>query len=280
MLRRPAIAGDGTDDTEDIDTEDTGIPTHRRTDAPTMIPQARLPVPAHASITLWPLPLLAGALPCVAALLAWALSTQLGLIPACNVFVEGCVSVSRAARHDLPNHLFRALLLPAAALQALVWLLTARWISGLLAGAPAALRYRPLAWLAPLGIAAAVALVLYGSFLGTEGRAYRWLRQYGTVVYFGFTCLCMLICSGALQRAVRSGAIVLSRPLQLATGALATLLVALGLANAIVGALVGDPLKDRVENVTEWWGSLIFVVGFFALAALWRRQGLRAQLLA
>lgn len=244
-----------------------------------MSPATR-PVPGPpATIALWPLPLLAGILPCIAALLAWGLSTQLGLIPACNVFVDGCVSVSRAARHDLPNHLFRALLLPAAALQGLVWLLTARWIGALLAAAPAPVRYRPLAWLAPLGVAAAVALVLYGSFLGTEGRVYRWLRQYGTVVYFGFTCLCLLICSGALQRAVQSGAIVLSRPLQLATGVLATLLVLLGLANALIGAVFGDPLKDRIENVTEWWGSLIFVVGFLALAALWRRLGLRAQLL-
>jgi len=37
--------------------------------------------------------------------------------PACNPYLEGCVSISRAARHGLPNHLFKALVLPAAALQ-------------------------------------------------------------------------------------------------------------------------------------------------------------------
>jgi hypothetical protein len=229
--------------------------------------------PAPSTLPLWPLPLVAGLLPCVAALLAWWLSTRLGLIPPCNVFIDGCASVSRAARHDLPNILFRALMLPAAALQGLVWLLAWRWLRGLV---PA---YRALAWLAPLGLLAAVALVLYGSFLGTEGRAYRWLRQYGTVIYFGFTCLCLLITGGALQRAAAAGRLVLSRVFQHLMGALATVLVLLGLTNALIGAAYGSPLKEQVENVTEWWGSLIFVIGFLALALLWRRLGLRLQLL-
>jgi len=221
---------------------------------------------------VWPLALLAGLLPLVAALTAWALSTHLGLIPACNPFVDGCVSVSRAARHELPNHLFRALMLPAAALQGLVWLLAARWLASLLPP------YRLLAALAPLGLAASVALVLYGAFLGTEGVAYRWLRQYGTVVYFGCTCICLLVAGGAVQRAVAAGRLVLARWVEHALVALAVTLVSLGLLNAMVAALIGGELKARMENVTEWWGSLIFVLGFLALALMWRRAGLVVQL--
>jgi len=80
-------------------------------------------------VALWPLALVAGLLPAVAALLALALALQAGLVPACNPFVDGCVSISRAARHGLPNHVFRALVLPAAVLQALAWLLQARALS-------------------------------------------------------------------------------------------------------------------------------------------------------
>jgi hypothetical protein len=138
--------------------------------------------------------------------------------------------------------------------------------------------YRPLAWLAPLGMLAASALVLYGSFLGTEGQVYRWLRQYGTVVYFGFTCLCLLITSGALQRAAGCGVMAVSWPLRVATGALAVALVLLGLTNAIVAAVFGEPLKNRIENVTEWWGSLGLTLAFVVIAALWRRWGLRVRL--
>lgn len=225
-----------------------------------------------AGLPLWPLALLAGLLPCAAALLAWWLSTRLGLIPACNVFVDGCVSVSRAARHELPNYLFRALMLPAAALQGLVWVLTAHWLRQL------GVRTRGLAWLAPLGLTAAVALVMYGSFLGTEGQIYRWLRQYGTVVYFGFTCICLLLAGGGIQQAVRAGRLGLRRWQERAMVSLAVTLVLLGLVNAIVAATLGEAMKLRVENVTEWWGALIFVLGFLALAGMWRRVDLRIQL--
>ncbi len=225
-----------------------------------------------ATLPLWPLALLAGLLPLVAALTAWALSTALGLIPSCNPFIDGCVSVSRAARHDLPNHLFRALMLPAAVLQGLCWLLAARWLAGLLPP------YRLLRWLAPLGLAAAVALVLYGAFLGTEGATYRWLRQYGTVIYFGSTCICLLIAGGGVQRAVRAGRLALARWVEYALVALALALVTLGLLNALVAALLGDEIKGRIENVTEWWGALIFVLGFFALTLIWRRVGLVVRL--
>lgn len=227
---------------------------------------------ATPRLALWPLALLAGLLPLAAALVAWALSTAQGLIPACNPFIDGCVSVSRAARYELPNHLFRALMLPAAVLQAACWLLAARWLADLLG------RYRLLAWLAPLGLAAAVALVLYGTFLGTEGAVYRWLRQYGTVVYFGGTCICLLIAGGGVQRAVRAGRLVLARWAEHAMVALAVALVGLGLLNALVAAFMGDELKGRVENITEWWGALIFVLGFFALALIWRRLGLAVLL--
>jgi len=223
-------------------------------------------------LPLWPLALLAGGLPLVATLVAWAVSTAQGLIPACLPFVDGCVSVSRAARHGLPNHLFRAVMLPAAVLQGLCWLLAARWLGTLLPP------YRLLAALAPLGIVASVALVLYGAFLGTEGAAYRWLRQYGTVVYFGGTCICLLITGGGVQRAVAAGRLVLARWVERAMVALALTLVSLGLLNALVAALFGDEIKGRMENVTEWWGALIFVLGFFALALVWRRVGLTVQL--
>ncbi len=215
---------------------------------------------------LWPLALLAGLLPLLATALATTLSMQQGLVPTCNPFVDGCTSISRAARYELPNHLFRAIMLPAATLQALVWLLLARWL--LQVGVAS----RSTAWIAPLGLVAGVALVVYGSFLGVEGPVYRWLRQYGTVVYFGFTCLNLLLTGRALQQMAKQGRLQLQRGWERSFVALAVTLVLLGLVNAIVAAVFGEPLKGRMENVTEWWGGVIFVLGFFAIAALWRRE--------
>jgi hypothetical protein len=228
------------------------------------------------SLPLWPLALLAALLPAAAALLALWLAVRAGLVPACNPFIDGCVSISRAARHDLPNHVFRALMLPAATLQGLVWLLIARWLRaglGSTLGSPRGLRA-----LAPLGLAAAVALVLYASFLGTEGPVYRWLRQYGTVVYFGFTCLCLLLAGDGMMRLAAQRRLALPRGLPPTLKGLAILLVALGLVNATVAALFDAAVKARIENVTEWWGALVFVLGFAALAVIWWRLGLHVTL--
>ncbi len=227
---------------------------------------AGLPNREPGALPLWPVALLAGLLPLVATVLAASLSMQQGLVPACNPFWDGCTSISRAARYELPNILFRALMLPAATLQALVWVAVARWL--IQCGAAG----RGVAWIAPLGVVAGIALVVYGSFLGTEGPIYRWLRQYGTVAYFGFTCLNLLLTGNAVQALVRVRRLFMPRGLEHAMVALASTLVLLGLGNAIVAAAFGEPLKGRVENVTEWWGALIFVFGFCAIAAMWWRE--------
>ncbi len=232
-------------------------------------PRPTLPGAFDRGLPLWPLALCAGVLPLVATLLAWALSVHLALVPACNPFFDGCVSISRAARHDLPNHLFRSLMLPAATLQGLVWWLAAHWLTQELGPE------RGLRAMALLGATAALALVLYAGFLGTEGAVYRLLRQYGTVVYFGFTCLCMLLLGGAVQRLSRTGRLPLPGALVRTHLVLACTLVALGLGNALVAALLPDEWKGRIENVTEWWGASIFVLCFLALATMWWRCRVR-----
>ncbi|MCP5289430.1 MAG: hypothetical protein H6931_09975 [Burkholderiaceae bacterium] len=233
--------------------------------------QSPRPAPSF-SLPLWPLPLVAGLLPALASLLALWLSMHAGLVPACNPFVDGCTSISRAARHELPNHLFRALVLPAAALQALTWLLVARWLR--------AEGERGSAAMAALGLVAGAALVLYGSFLGTDGAAYRLLRHYGTAGYFGFTCLAMLLAGRAMERLARQGRVHLGRLLPHALSVLFVLLVGLGVFNALAGWWIEDPLKDRVQNVSEWWGSLMLTLVFVVLAVAWRRAGLRVVVAA
>ena len=161
------------------------------------------------------------------ALVALVLSIHLQLIPACNPFVEGCVSVSRAARYGLPNYLFRGMALPAAALQGLTWITVALWLRPMAPGYRRSLGVLP--W---LGGVAALALIAYGTFLGTEGQIYRFLRANGTVV------------------------------------------------NVIAGPLSAEITKDRIENVTEWWASLIFTFVFIAIAVLWRHNRVAARLSA
>jgi hypothetical protein len=228
--------------------------------------------PEHTSRALWPVPLLAGLLPFVVAVVAYRLSVQLGLVPDCNLFFDGCVSISRAARHDLPNILFRALLLPAAVLQAICWLLSPGWLRTLGAAPDRWQRVLPA-----LGVAAGVFLVLYGTFLGTEGAGYRWMRRYGVVFYFGLTAIAMLIISDQMRRRLQGG----QRESRIATAlvALCALLPLLGLTHVLLPLWWADPaLNDVLENTIEWWAGAIFTAFFFTLAWGWRNTGFALQL--
>lgn len=216
--------------------------------------------------TLWPLPLLAGLLPAIAALGALWLSIALEIIPACNPLLDGCVSISRAARHDLPNHVFRAFVLPAAVLQAATWTLCASWLARTGSDSRATLCVLP--W---LGLFVGISLVIYGTFLGTEGQVYRWLRRYGVIAYFGISYLNMLLVSAALWRAARAGAVKPPAQLHRWLILLCVLTLAIALAEVFVPPWLDDPdFKDRLENIIEWYVALALTLFFAALAWLWR----------
>jgi len=229
--------------------------------------------PSYPASPLWALPLVAGALPAVASLTALWFSIELGLIPPCNPLLDGCVSISRAGRHDLPNHIFRALVLPAAVLQGMTWMLCAAWLRGMDTETRRLLRILP--W---LGVLAALFLILYGTFLGTDGQAYRWMRHYGVIFYFGFTYLCMVISSGALWRLAHAGLMALPARLDLLLPGLCAITLAVGLAQAFVPQFLdSEDLQDRVGNIFEWYAALSFTLYFLALAWLWRRTRFSAR---
>ena len=103
---------------------------------------------------------------------------------------------------------------------------------------------------------------------GTEGEAYRFLRRYGVVCFFGFGYLAQLVFLARLRAGGQGGAPVC------AMLAVALLMLALGLANVATGALVDDGrLKDRIENVLEWHLGWLLAAWYLLHAWLWRRLG-------
>ncbi len=219
---------------------------------------------ASGSFPLWPLPLLAGLLPLLVSHLAWWLSVRAGLVPVCNAYLEGCLSISRAARHGLGNDLFRMVMLPAATLQALCWVAATAWLRRDTPGAAPTLPW--------LGLLAGAALVLYATFLGSEGQAYELLRRYGTVLYFGASGLALLVALRTLARDPRAPAY--RGLLVIAFG-----LLAIGLGSVVVAYVVDDPKqRDDWRNVLEWHLGLWLTAMYLLLAWLWRRERLRVGL--
>jgi hypothetical protein len=222
--------------------------------------------PLRTTLPLWPLPFLAALLPFVVSHLAWWLSVREGLIPACNPYWDGCVSISRAARYGLGNHLFRLVMLPCATVQVLCWLVATHWLRR---ETPAKVRVLP--W---IGLAAGLFLGLYATFLGSDGDIYQALRRYGVYLYFGCSYIALMLVLHALST-------VQPRP----RGYAPLLTVAFGflslgvLAVALAYALVNSPSGDRWENVLEWHVGLWLTAMFAAMAWCWWRQRLRVALL-
>lgn len=264
MPSRPALAG--------VETRHCGPPEEalsgvRRPGATEMAQRH-----GDCVVGLWWLPLLAGGLPLLATVIAFNLSASLGLIPSCNPFIDGCTSISRAARHGLPNILFRALVLPAALLQCATWWLCAAWLRE--QGSPSSRWLRALPW---LGAGAALALAVYASFLGTEGEVYRWMRRYGVSFYFGLTCLCMLVAGDAMRRLVTDRQ--RRRHIDRAVLALCLALPLLGMAHVLLPLITPDEAAlDALQNATEWWGGALFTLFFVLLARAWRASAFGAAL--
>ncbi len=189
----------------------------------------------------------------------------------CLPYWDGCVSVSRAARTGPGLEVFRALMLPTAAVLALTWWLAGRWLALL---RPDAARYAHR--IGGLGVVGASFLVLYVGWLGTEGEFYGWLRRYGVTFYFGLTALAQLLVVHALWPLRREPA---WRRLRGPVQALFVLVAVQWLGGVLSIAkrlLLDDPeLVDRMENVIEWWFALALSAAFLALAELMRRTGYR-----
>ena len=221
-------------------------------------------MPRPRGVPLWPLPLLCALLPLLVSHVALWLSMRHGLIPACNPYLDGCVSISRAARHGPGNDLFRMVMLPTAALQVLCWLAAAQWLRG--HGASAR-------WLPWLGLVAGLSLALYATFLGSEGAIYQVMRRYGITVYFASTFVAWLTLLGRWSQHS-------PRP----AGYLPSLVVALGymflgLSHLAVRFATTDPaLRYRWENVLEWQLGLWLTAMFSLLAWTWWREGMRISL--
>lgn len=212
---------------------------------------------------LAPLGLLTGAIPIAAAHLVLVVSVAFGHIDGCNPYLDGCTSISRAGRFGLANALFKALMLPYATLLALYWFACAEWLRGLGSARSTATRWIP--W---LGLVSALFLVLYATFLGSDGDGYRLMRRYGVFVYFGFNFIAQLLLTGRLAALSTSR---IPAWIVRAKVTLCVIVLSFGLVNVAAGAVLHDP--DAVRNVMEWWAALLMTCYYLLTWRAWRADG-------
>lgn len=214
---------------------------------------------------LWLLAVLVGVWPLLVANAALLLSVAVGALEPAFPYVDGKVSISAAARQDPTLYWFRIAMMPYALVLALFWWLNHRWLES---WQPERMISHRLMF--ACGLIGAAFLILYVSFLGTEGVMYGWLRRFGATLYFAGTALAQLIglrvlWHTSLERHHRF------RPWIRAALAISAGLLLLGVANAALPPLVPDTF--RVENVIEWLFGALMSAWFVVLSVLWRHSG-------
>ena len=215
-------------------------------------------------IALWPI---------LVAHAAYAISVMEGHVLACNPYWDGCTSISKAGRHGWANHLFRGALLPYTPLLALYWWLNQRWLL--------ALGDRGSRAMLVSGWTGVLFMILYVTFLGTEGPTYQLMRRYGINVYFGATYLAQVLLMARLRAQAAAGPV--PWPAWLATGLLAIALGVLATGLLFVAAGYGPPLdRERLQNALEWGIALLMQVSILLVVPAWRssRLGLSIDLRA
>jgi hypothetical protein len=202
------------------------------------------------------LPLLVGIAPIVAAWAAYALNVVAGNLPSCMPFVDGCVSISATGRTPPGSLVFKAVLLPQGALLGVLWWLASAWLREV---APLS---RSAAAVLGAGLIAAIALIVYVTFLGTHGPVYEFMRRFGIYFYFLGTVLSQLLLSLAMppSRLRRAMLVIVITPFLL------------GISNLLLKALLDD--SNDLENSIEWISALLMQAWFVLLYFAWRASSM------
>lgn len=208
--------------------------------------------------------LLAAILPFFALHLSYLHSALAGQVPTCIPYLEGCTSISRAARRGDTIFIFRAIMMPYAFVLIVFWAMCQTWLEKLLL-LPS---HRPLL-MKLIGWLGALALLLYVDFLGTEGEWYRFMRRYGVIFFFSFTALSQLLLTSCLYQITefQHHSVLWFRKVMFGV-CLALLFLAF---THLWASLLEN--GDRYENMVEWnFGLLLILFGAVSWQA-WRATG-------
>ncbi len=203
-----------------------------------------------------------GILPIAVVHACLAISLAEGHVPVCNPYVDGCTSISATGRNGTAWFVFKAGMLPAAALMAIFFVRCARLLE-----ARGIDRTKKLGWLPGVGVAAGAALALYTVFLGVDGEILRLLRRSGAVLYFGLSALAQFLLLAIIWE-TRSSTHGLPTWLKPSLLAAAGLLLVVGLGSIPVKQFLVDP--DALENAIEWNYAFIMMAPYLLVAVALR----------
>jgi len=217
------------------------------------------------SLPVAPLGWLSGLLPFTAVLICTVISMQQALIPQCLPLIEGCTTVSATGRHGAPYFIFKAMVIPSGVILMGFWVVSGLWCLEL---------GRRLAGISLLiaGLVGAGFLIVYATFLGSDGTWYDWLRRFGARMFFALTAFAQLLLTAGAWTGLAP-----RRPLALRVMlGLCVVQLLIGLASLPAPLVLADP--DAIQNIVEWNYGLAMLLFFPVAGELLREQRLRLAL--
>ena len=190
--------------------------------------------------------------------ICYRLSVGEGYVESCLPFIEGCTSISKTGRYGTSYFVFKALMMPVATLTIVYWLLVGEWLSTLNGR-----RRIDATTLVVFGVLSGVFLLLYATFLGSEGEIYRMLRQYGTNLSFLFSFLSHVFLAFAFRRLFAKDSLVVVYIILCAVIALDALTM------VIWKQFIVD--NSWLENSTEWRTASLLTMMPFMVWLFWRK---------
>ena len=215
------------------------------------------------------LPLVTGFAPIFAAHASYLIAIRAGILPACIPYIAGCTSISATGRYPPASLLFKSVMMPEAILMAAYWLFSVAWLRSLERAAGRDGNSGTM--IGVFGVAGALFLIVYVTFLGTQGPVYDFMRRFGVYLYFLFTVIAQLILASkvlSVSTQLRVPEVVRITRYQLA---LALVPFAIGILNLVLKAMLDD--ATAAERIIEWIFALLMQSYFLLSYYSWRATG-------
>lgn len=203
-------------------------------------------------------------LPLLASNTVFLLSAYEGFIPWCIPYIDGCTTISQAARSGNSIFIFRATMIIYAVLLIWFWIYVQQWLNLLYDRTTKVARI--ITW---LGISGAIFLIIYIDFLGTTGEVNRFMRRYGIMIFFTFTPLAQLLLLKQHYNIFRSlpGVVGRYRVLQ-SQFVVLFLMLLIGFISIVLDVLQIKTTES--ENIVEWNFSLLLNLYFIGMFFIWK----------
>ena len=203
-------------------------------------------------------------LPILISNIVYLLSAYDGYISWCIPYIDGCTTISKAARSGNSIFIFRPTMIAYGILLIWFWIYVRHWLDQLYGHTTNIAR--AILW---LGIVGALFFIVYIDFLGTTGEVNRFMRRWGILLYFVCTPLAQILLLRQHYQVFKS---FQKDTMKLRVLHFQFVLIVLMMAIGIVhGAMEATYTKtNESENIVEWNLALLMQLYFLGIFFIWK----------